>query len=565
MSAGCEVGRLILSVWRLVYFEVDERAWHMTNNFGASFFELTWQPHPPWPLFRALSRLHRRILGDPEGTYPRGVCDSLGVSRANAEEEELLLAELASGSRAPVVPALAAQFLLGADRDSACPLAVAGAFWSLAASLSRARGSSAREEVLQLLERGERAGKSWRGERFPFLGLFTTQWPLWGLLAQVEETALFGEVGGPHGATPGPLPAAPSPPPAAAWRPHDPLEPACSRPDRLSLARGLEEQRVEAVIVFGRRDRVRVLHRYLLRNLRVNGGLLDRVSFVVFAAMADDLLFLQELVQAHAPYYDMPPVTGRRLAKIYSICRDPDTVYIKIDDDIVYIADEAIPAMVRERLRGRCGVVSANVVNHAILSAVHQDVGAIRNFFPPEDPAGTGGASASPRAWVRADGQLPLAPVTKHAQSDCVWRLWECAAWMHESLLSRLADGTECAYDFGFHDFHAHGHGAYKGDKFLPLAYSRWSINMIALKAEDLTDADLSDLAEDDESELGVVAHHRMGKRACAVGRALVSHLSYSLQEDGLLENTDLLERYDALSRSLEEAEVGGQPADRRP
>ena len=44
----------------------------------------------------------------------------------------------------------------------------------------------------------------------------------------------------------------------------------------------------------GRKDRFEILHRYLLRNLRVNGGVLDKVQFVVFAAMHEDLVFLHQ-------------------------------------------------------------------------------------------------------------------------------------------------------------------------------------------------------------------------------------------------------------------------------
>ena len=39
--------------------------------------------------------------------------------------------------------------------------------------------------------------------------------------------------------------------------------------------------------------------------------------------------------------------------------------------------------------------------------------------------------------------------------------------------------------------------------------------------------------------------------QACAVGRALVAHFSYSKQEDAMVENTDLLARYRSLSVSL--------------
>merc|ERR1712066_111691 len=99
--------------------------------------------------------------------------------------------------------------------------------------------------------------------------------------------------------------------------------------------------------------------------------------------MPDDLEYLKQLVVKHAPYYYIPPVIGRRLAKIYSACTEPNTIYVKIDDDIVYISDAAIPSLVREKQRRRCSFVSANVVNHAILSAVHEEIGALRNFLPP--------------------------------------------------------------------------------------------------------------------------------------------------------------------------------------
>eukprot|EP00928_Gymnodinium_smaydae_P078759 TRINITY_DN62843_c0_g1_i1.p1 TRINITY_DN62843_c0_g1~~TRINITY_DN62843_c0_g1_i1.p1 ORF type:complete len:235 (+),score=44.78 TRINITY_DN62843_c0_g1_i1:92-706(+) len=194
---------------------------------------------------------------------------------------------------------------------------------------------------------------------------------------------------------------------------------------------------------------------------------------------------------------------------------------------------------------------------------LHQDIGAVRTFYPQpelqaaaEDDETRRGAdqvttTPEPAPWFRADLEPPMMPILRQAQSECVWKRWECAAWMHESLLSRLADGTACAYDFGWHDFHAHGHGEWRGEKFMPLTYSRWSINMFAFLADDLREADLTDLAEDDESELSYMVPQRIGRRACAVGRALVAHFSYSRQDEGLMSGTDLLERYANLSLSL--------------
>ena len=48
------------------------------------------------------------------------------------------------------------------------------------------------------------------------------------------------------------------------------------------------------------------------------------------------------------------------------ICR----YYLKLDDDIVWVADGAIEAMLEEKLRGRFLYVSANVINHSSFALV---------------------------------------------------------------------------------------------------------------------------------------------------------------------------------------------------
>ena len=98
---------------------------------------------------------------------------------------------------------------------------------------------------------------------------------------------------------------------------------------------------MEAIVVFGRKDRVQILEPYLQRNLRRHGGLIDLVHWVVFAAMEEDMAYLAELLSKENDYR-YPAVSGRRLAKFYSVCKEPDTIYLKIDDDMVYISDEAL-------------------------------------------------------------------------------------------------------------------------------------------------------------------------------------------------------------------------------
>eukprot|EP00928_Gymnodinium_smaydae_P072758 TRINITY_DN56056_c0_g1_i1.p1 TRINITY_DN56056_c0_g1~~TRINITY_DN56056_c0_g1_i1.p1 ORF type:complete len:560 (-),score=67.15 TRINITY_DN56056_c0_g1_i1:123-1802(-) len=524
----CAAGRICLALLRFFRGYAPE--------VGLSGLkEIRWRPNSDWPMFGMLHRLQSELQKESNGFV--STCDQRD-STSLAPLRDALIAE----DSAAATPH-AAYIVLDMNRSSICPLGLATAHFAIAAS-KRGAGHGESLEVAQWLHRGEKLVKDWwRGAKHSHLHeLLATRWPLWKFLARMEASSSIRS---------------------------GIIAPACPRGARHLLNIGLETTRVEAVVVFGRESRLRILHRYLWRNLRVNGGVVDRVNFVVFHAKRKDLFFLDELVRQHAPYYAMPAAHGRRLAKIYSVCKRPNTVYVKIDDDITYISDATIPSIVREKLRKRCVFVSANVVNHAIISPIHQEIGALRTFLPPEEGLvyrnwrrqPNLSSDVSQAAWRRADGRAPAFVIEKKAQSDCVWARWECAAWMHESLLSRLADDSACAYDFGWYNFHAQGHGTRRGAgssgdatstaNFVPLAASRWSINFFAFEAEDLLHAEPESLAEDDEAELSYLVPHRLGKQACAVGRALVAHYSYSRQDAVLSAQTDILDRYDRLSSTL--------------
>ncbi|GJC88445.1 hypothetical protein ColLi_11283 [Colletotrichum liriopes] len=64
---------------------------------------------------------------------------------------------------------------------------------------------------------------------------------------------------------------------------------------------------------------------------------------------------------------------------------EPDTVYIKIDDDVLFIEDGAIESMVK-RLVGNPDFfgVSANIINGAALSWVHGQMGVYEPYWPSE-------------------------------------------------------------------------------------------------------------------------------------------------------------------------------------
>lgn len=142
--------------------------------------------------------------------------------------------------------------------------------------------------------------------------------------------------------------------------------------------------KVIGLVFFGRRELVEVLDCYLQRNLKANGGLLDEIIFVVHTDIQEDLDYLETLVPRR-PEYSKYEVQGtyRWLAGSWEPVTDPDAIYVKIDDDVVYFSDNAISSVVKRLTDNpHFFAVSANVVNNPALSWVHSHMGVYYPYWP---------------------------------------------------------------------------------------------------------------------------------------------------------------------------------------
>ncbi|KAH0557065.1 hypothetical protein GP486_005146 [Trichoglossum hirsutum] len=334
---------------------------------------------------------------------------------------------------------------------------------------------------------------------------------------------------------------------------------------------------VVALVFFGRRDRVSILDCYLTRNLKRNGGLLDSVEFIVNTEDADDLKWLDEAV-ARTPGY--VKYTQRKKGddyvvldykRAYGILKR-NTMYIKIDDDVVYISDDTIQRLVQTRLdHPEYLVISANVVNHPLVSWLHYHLGAIRPYLPelllPEQsernksswraselPAWTGPSTYTVQNSVdftppyQGHRWLPLTngentdrtPIsgTEYHPHGPGWKVWPVAAQEHYSFLENLEkDPMMSSYRFELWDS----------------VYDRLSINFIAFLGDDILDT--GPMPGDDELYLTVTLPKKLGRHVAIDGSTLVTHFSYGAQWDGL-SSTDLLMRYKAYAEEM----VCGRP-----
>lgn len=142
--------------------------------------------------------------------------------------------------------------------------------------------------------------------------------------------------------------------------------------------------KVIGLVFFGRRELVEVLDCYLQRNLKANGGLLDEIIFVVHTDIQEDLDYLETLVPRR-PEYSKYEVKGtyRWLAGSWEPVTDPDAIYVKIDDDVIYFSDNAISSVVKRITENpHFFAVSANVVNNPALSWVHSHMGVDYPYWP---------------------------------------------------------------------------------------------------------------------------------------------------------------------------------------
>jgi hypothetical protein len=335
--------------------------------------------------------------------------------------------------------------------------------------------------------------------------------------------------------------------------------------------------KIVGLVFFGRRDLVRVLDCYLRRNLRINGGLLDEVIFAINTDIKEDLDYLNNELLSF-PYYRKFQANEHGYLGQWLAVDERDTIYVKIDDDVVFIEDDTIASVVQPLVDNPSYfAVSANVVNNPALSWVHYHLGVFEPYWPEMKKPWTPSSESSWRAselpsykgpadgpdGFKIDGSTPAPfpghrwlPVrhknkdeyedpTKFPASTLTYDAhgpsldnWATAAQLHYSFFQHLENNETSLYKFGIWDYH----------------YARISINFIALRGGDIMDA-YPFPHSDDEKFLTVEHSRKLGKHVVVAGDGLAVHYAFRPQRrahDGHgITDTDILRRYTAYAKEL--------------
>jgi len=210
---------------------------------------------------------------------------------------------------------------------------------------------------------------------------------------------------------------------------------------------------------------------------------------------------------------------GENIWKFFQDYSEPDTLYVRFDDDILYMAPDAVEALVRFRLEHREPLlVLGNIVNNAVCTHFHQRAGIV------------------PEEWGE---------VENFCLDGNGWACGEFARKIHELFLFDLERGDVEHWK----------------QVELPInGVRRMSINVISWFGNDLRQVPEIDGAVDEEPFLTCVLPRRLGRPNAACPDALFAHYAFFTQRP-YLEWTwpGLVQHYENFATG---GELGRSPAE---
>jgi hypothetical protein len=277
--------------------------------------------------------------------------------------------------------------------------------------------------------------------------------------------------------------------------------------------------KVVAFIPSGRERTMSLLTKYLAREQR--RGILDGLQIWVNTKDKDDLKYFDYLAGVY-PWVELKPPIGAWLdpkqlntGKFYVHTQDTDTIYIRFDDDIIYLHEDALTNLLDFRLNNRdYFLIFATIWNNAIISYLQQQAGHIDESVGVVKEA----FCMDPVGWASPEfGEHVHRILLKHIHEDTVKDLYID----HYPLKNAHRFSISCFAFFG-----AHMKGLVSDNPNVPpMPYG------------------------DEEVWLTEVIPRHYGWRSIVTGNTLVSHFTFFTQREHILK-TDILDQYIEVSYS---------------
>lgn len=263
----------------------------------------------------------------------------------------------------------------------------------------------------------------------------------------------------------------------------------------------------------GRRDHLRTLFPYILKNI----GLIDEYHIWLNTNLAFDVDFILNLAKRYdfVKIIEYPGISERFPAPqppFYGYCKDEETIYVKVDDDICYIHDKAFEEILAFRFKNpKYFAILGNIINNGFTTYIHQKNGA---FLYDE--------RISPD-W-----------------HNSVWSSSKVGNEVHRQFIQSLTDNDIESYFF---------------DTWILDRYERFSIQFMTWFGSDFAEFDGIIPGYDEELWLCCIKPKEIKRPLAICGKSLVSHFASYRQrqphcgEDGEIDKR-IFKAYDFISRN---------------
>ncbi len=251
--------------------------------------------------------------------------------------------------------------------------------------------------------------------------------------------------------------------------------------------------RVISVTPAGRRRYLAALVPHLLRQRHV----IHEHHWWLNTTDEADVRYVEQVTAQHPDFFKIcrkqvrPDLNiGENIWRFFREYSQPDTLYVRFDDDIVYLAPDAVENLVRYRLAHREPIVIlGNVVNNAVCTHFLQQAGIV------------------PTSWGL---------VENFCLDGNGWACGEFTRKLHGLFLNDLR----------------HGHLQRWKQVTLPInGLRRFSVNVISWLGDDLRRVpEVADGIVDEELFLTVTLPRRLGRPNAACGDALFAHFAFFTQ-----------------------------------
>lgn len=269
--------------------------------------------------------------------------------------------------------------------------------------------------------------------------------------------------------------------------------------------------RVEVVTPAGRRRYLEILYKYL-KNQKAD---FEKWQLWQNTQDVDDIKYMDELaanndwITVIKPTW---PYNGNlSIYKFFENTKRDDTIYIRLDDDIVYLSPNFIKELVTKRQEMPYFLfMYPNIINNAIISNLHYSNG--------------------------------LIPFNQKPGYECMdpigWKNPQFCETLHRSFLKDLTGNRLEKWTHSFNVKVCNN-------------YERVSINCLCWFGSDMKNY-IRQVGTDEEQFLSVDICRRLKRFNVIVGSPICAHFAFFTQRDYIEGSTNILEQYNTLSKSLD-------------